>query len=1096
MADDIGSKLGFDASDAINSINKLKKELDSYNEALIKTAGGIQNFNASQTKVSNTLKQLSASAGVAAGNLKSLASTAQSVQNAGNTIAAGAAQGAAGAQKLTLSWQTVIRVFGTQFAARAVASLVSAFTEGIRGAREFEIRLAEIQTISKEFASTGIESVGAVVQKLSAQFGRPVEDVAKGLYQTLSNQVGNATESIRFLTDAFQFSVATVTTTEQAVNLLSGVVNAYGLSASSATRISDELFKTIELGRVTGGELADTFNRVTTLGAQLGVSTATIGASIAELTIKGGKASDALTQLSNVFQKLVQPSEATKAKFRELGVSSAEMGIQIFGLFGFLRKLTEGKTALSEIADLLGGRIRAIRGVGTLTGNAEELDKTLKAVEESAGATKRAFDLIDSTNAQQLTKQLETIHGILVNDIGRSVVAFTTSLIAGVGGAKAALVELSVVIGTIVGGAFLIFLGQAALALKSLGLVAAGTAGGIGLLTTGLAIAIPIAAALATLHILKFNRSTEQAKKLMEDLQTATNVEIKIKIADALPGIKQQQAAIQENVRVALNLVKEVNLALQARAISIVTNNKAIFGNLADHIKDKSKLAEAAIKTLEKQIESIKKRTQSLTEQIATIIEQAASDKFERSLKNLTAPAQAESRTRREEELNRRAAALAATGKEEDQKRAVELLKEALDLAKETATTDGTEAEGERQVKRVLEDILSLRRQIASVNDTEIKKRETLLANTKEVVAQQEAVAKIGTNVAVEATKAGTAIEKTTNDTISFGDQFHTEFDKVGISFSDLEKQLKAIQSRTQKGFGIPITANIGEAVAAAKAQVDAVTSIKNAVLTAIQAGDIETVNKIQAQLLQQSANLNKQVAEGKVGAKDIQNAIKTVITNISAAITAWAELKKVTSDKTNAETQVKALEEAAGQGSKIQTQLQQLDSAIQRAGQGATDTGNDLRNLQPVADTGVSGAQAAVNSFSTASAIAQVDALIQRLVELASVQAGVDGGIQLAARGGLIYRANGGFVSRGTDTIPAMLSEGEFVVNARSSKRFFSELVAMNSGRKPIFRQDGGPVTNVTGDININIPAEGRPVDGRQLALELRRQLRRRTIR
>jgi hypothetical protein len=65
-------------------------------------------------------------------------------------------------------------------------------------------------------------------------------------------------------------------------------------------------------------------------------------------------------------------------------------------------------------------------------------------------------------------------------------------------------------------------------------------------------------------------------------------------------------------------------------------------------------------------------------------------------------------------------------------------------------------------------------------------------------------------------------------------------------------------------------------------------------------------------------------------------------------------------------------------------------------------------------------------------------------------------------------YFASGG---RGLDTIPAMLSKGEFVVNAKSSQRFFSQIQAMNAGQNPVFRQDGGGVTNNTniGDINVN---------------------------
>jgi hypothetical protein len=41
--------------------------------------------------------------------------------------------------------------------------------------------------------------------------------------------------------------------------------------------------------------------------------------------------------------------------------------------------------------------------------------------------------------------------------------------------------------------------------------------------------------------------------------------------------------------------------------------------------------------------------------------------------------------------------------------------------------------------------------------------------------------------------------------------------------------------------------------------------------------------------------------------------------------------------------------------------------------------------------------------------------------------------------------------------------------MNSRSSARFFSELNAMNAGSQPVFREQGGAVTNV-GEINVTV--------------------------
>jgi hypothetical protein len=104
----------------------------------------------------------------------------------------------------------------------------------------------------------------------------------------------------------------------------------------------------------------------------------------------------------------------------------------------------------------------------------------------------------------------------------------------------------------------------------------------------------------------------------------------------------------------------------------------------------------------------------------------------------------------------------------------------------------------------------------------------------------------------------------------------------------------------------------------------------------------------------------------------------------------------------------------------------------------------------------------------------------------------GSGGSAVTASRGGLIYRAGGGFTPRGTDTIPAMLSPGEFVVNASASRKFFSQLVAMNSGKAPAYRETGGSV----GDITINVNESASPKStAREVATLIRREIQRGTI-
>jgi TP901 family phage tail tape measure protein len=85
-------------------------------------------------------------------------------------------------------------------------------------------------------------------------------------------------------------------------------------------------------------------------------------------------------------------------------------------------------------------------------------------------------------------------------------------------------------------------------------------------------------------------------------------------------------------------------------------------------------------------------------------------------------------------------------------------------------------------------------------------------------------------------------------------------------------------------------------------------------------------------------------------------------------------------------------------------------------------------------------------------------------------------------------YFAAGG-TARGTDTIPAMLSPGERVTDAKNSRRFFSQLQAIGAGQKPVYRNAGGDTYNTNvGDINVQ-DTSGRPY---QTAREVMRQIKR----
>jgi hypothetical protein len=73
------------------------------------------------------------------------------------------------------------------------------------------------------------------------------------------------------------------------------------------------------------------------------------------------------------------------------------------------------------------------------------------------------------------------------------------------------------------------------------------------------------------------------------------------------------------------------------------------------------------------------------------------------------------------------------------------------------------------------------------------------------------------------------------------------------------------------------------------------------------------------------------------------------------------------------------------------------------------------------------------------------------------------------------------------------MLSPGEFVMTPAATRKFATQLSAMNAGVRPVFRSEGGNVTNV-GDINVTVNGGGQSgrQTGRAIMSEIRREIRR----
>lgn len=340
------------------------------------------------------------------------------------------------AKSIFLGWQNVIRIFQVQILHQILGQFIADIRASTDAATQFQIRISEIRTLSQENQLTTFAWASGL-RELSDSFGLPVLDVVKAAYDAISNQVTRGAQTFEFLRTTLEFARITVSSATDAQNLLSSAIKSYGEQNLTAGKAAEVLFKIIDLGRVTASELSNTFGRVAQLSAQAGISIEELGASIATLTVRGVRYSEAYTLVNNVILKLIKPTDEMQKLFKTWGVTTGEAAIQTFGFVGVLRKLqqefdTGGVSRLGELER----DIRAIRGaLGLVSGDAfADFEKNLKNISLGAEQFARAGDLIRESPGRQLEIELNKIKNILAVDFGQQFVKSVLDLTKPFGG--------------------------------------------------------------------------------------------------------------------------------------------------------------------------------------------------------------------------------------------------------------------------------------------------------------------------------------------------------------------------------------------------------------------------------------------------------------------------------------------------------------------------------------------------------------------------------------------------------------------------------------------------------------------------------------
>ena len=284
----------------------------------------------------------------------------------------------------------------------------------------FEKSMRSVNTMAGK-GEADFEGLTDKVKELSANIPLAREELANGLYQTISNGVPEE-NWMSFLEQSSKSAVGGLADLGQTVTVTSTLIKNYGLSWDQAGAIQDKIQMTAKNGVTSFEQLGQALPMVSGSASQLGVSMDELMAVFATTTGVTGNTSEVATQLSAVLNSLIKPSsEATKAA-NEMGIGFNAASVQAAGglqnfLLGLDKSIEEYSAKTGQLKQTIYGQLfgsaEALRLLGSLTG--EQKDKfaeNIGAMADSAGTIDDAFNNMSSTGeavGQMLKNQVQSM---------------------------------------------------------------------------------------------------------------------------------------------------------------------------------------------------------------------------------------------------------------------------------------------------------------------------------------------------------------------------------------------------------------------------------------------------------------------------------------------------------------------------------------------------------------------------------------------------------------------------------------------------------------------------------------------------------------
>ncbi len=337
----------------------------------------------------------------------------------------------------------------------AFAGIGAAAGFALVGATESAVKLEDqLRTIQTVAPDLNLDQAKQDIQALAAETGRTTDDLAAGFYDLVSAGV-SAEDAIGVLRDSAKFATGALGSTAESVDLVTTVMNAYGLEAKDSARITDVFAKAVADGKVTAAGLGQSISTVAPLAAQMGISMEEVSAGAAAMTAQGFSAGETFTNMRQALSALLTPNETLNKIQKRTGQNFAAIAKER-GAAAALEELRKAVNGNNEEFGKALGSTQALSFALVTTGeNYEAFEQQIVDTTNSAGLATDQYNIKSQSMAEQ-GKRLAAQFVNVAQDVGGVVAPFAHVLLIAnqLGPAFGGIISPARLVGTAIGGLF------------------------------------------------------------------------------------------------------------------------------------------------------------------------------------------------------------------------------------------------------------------------------------------------------------------------------------------------------------------------------------------------------------------------------------------------------------------------------------------------------------------------------------------------------------------------------------------------------------------------------------------------------------------